>query len=199
MRKIQFGSGNNMLDGWENTDLPRTDVRNRLRYEDNSVDFIFHEHMIEHLDEVDGYNFLKECYRILKFGGVMRVCCPSIDGFIYVYDNWDKVPGDFKKRHVNKTRFINDVTLGESVNYVGKKFAYDGSVVSQKNSSKWHKYIYDKDDFINKLTKIGFSTVVFTEKHISDHVELRRLERRYGHGIFLYFPPELDIVLEAKK
>lgn len=198
MIKIQFGSGNNMLDGWDNTDLPRTDVRKRLRYKDDSVDFIFHEHMIEHLDEVDGYNFMEECFRILKEDGVMRICCPSIDGFISVYENWDEVPEDFKKRHVNKTRFINDVTLGETVNYTGKKFSHDGRVVPQKNSHRWHKYLYDKEDFVSKLTKIGFSEITFTEKHKSDYVELQNLERRYGHGIFLYFPPELDIVLEAK-
>ena len=199
MIKIQFGSGNNMLDGWENTDLPRTDVRKKLKYPDGSVDFIFHEHMIEHLDEVDGYNFMKECFRILKDGGVMRICCPSIDGFIHVYENWDEVPEDFKKRHVNKTRFINDLTLGEAVNYEGKKFSFDGGIVKQKNSPAWHKYLYDKEDFKDKLTRIGFSEIVFTQKHVSGHEELRKLERRYGHGIFLYFPPEMDIVLEATK
>lgn len=199
MRKIQFGCGNNKLEGWENTDLPHTDVRKKLNYQDGSVDFIFHEHMIEHLDEVDGYKFMKECFRILKKDGVMRIGCPSIDGFISVYENWDSVPKAFKKRHVNKTRFINDVTLGETVNYEGKKFSYNGRVVKQKNSPAWHKFLYDKDDFTEKLTRIGFSEIIFTEKHESEHVELQKLERRHGHGIFLYFPPELDIILEAKK
>ena len=198
MKKIQFGCGNNMLPGWENTDLPQTDVRNKLRYHDDSVDFIFHEHMIEHLDEVDGYNFMVECFRILKKDGVLRISCPSIDGFIKVYQNWDEMPETFKQRHINKTRFINNVTLGETVNYEGKKFTH-GGVESQKNSSAWHKYLYDKEDFKNKLTEIGFSEIIFTEKHKSKYSELQNLERRYGHGIFKTFPPELDIVLEAKK
>lgn len=60
MRKIQFGCGRHSLNGWENTDLPAVDIRKNLEYGDNTVDFIFHEHVIEHLDEVDGYNFLVE-------------------------------------------------------------------------------------------------------------------------------------------
>ena len=102
MKKIQFGSGKNILYDWENTDLPKTDVIKTLAYDNNSVDLIFHEHVIEHLDEVDGYNFMGECYRILKPGGIMRVSCPCIDGLIWVYQNWNDINPEFKKEFKNK-------------------------------------------------------------------------------------------------
>lgn len=125
MKKIQFGSGGNLLENWNNLDLPEHDIREQLKFDTDSIDFIFHEHVIEHINEVDGYNFLKECYRILKPSGVMRISCPSIDGFMNVYNNWDSLDPLFKKRYGNKTRFINIVTLGECMNFEGDYFGID--------------------------------------------------------------------------
>lgn len=199
MKKIQFGSGKNIIPGWDNTDLPLTDIRQPLIYENNSVDFIFHEHVIEHLDEVDGYNFMKECFRILKHGSVMRISCPSIDGFIWVYQNWETISSGFKKEFENKTSFINHVTYGESINYTGKMFLSENrGIKTYNNNLAWHRYLYDKDDFNEKLKKIGFKEIRFVKKHESSIKELQNIERRVG-GIFSNFPPELDITLEAIK
>lgn len=199
MKKIQFGSGINKLQGWINTDLHSVDVRKKLNYSNNEFDFIFHEHLIEHLDEVDGFNFLKECFRILKPNGVMRVSCPSIDGFIYVYENWKNINPEFKKNFRNKTSFINHITYGESINYIGKMFhpEYKG-IKHYSNNSSWHKYLYDKDDFFEKLNFIGFKKIIFLKKHESSIPELKNLERRVG-GIFSTFPAEMDLTLEAIK
>lgn len=199
MKKVQFGSGTNILVGWENTDLPGTDVRKPLKYVDNSIDFIFHEHVIEHLDEVDGYIFMQECFRILKPGGVMRLSCPSIDGFIWVYQNWERINFNFKKDFKNKTSFINHVTYGEAINFSGKMFLPDYKTVKDySNNSMWHRYLYDKEDFIEKLQKIGFKDIKFVKKHESSYIELLNLERRVG-GIFSTFPEQLDITLEVLK
>ena len=199
MKKIQFGSGKNILYDWENTDLPKTDVIKTLAYDNNSVDLIFHEHVIEHLDEVDGYNFMGECYRILKPGGIMRVSCPCIDGLIWVYQNWNDINPEFKKEFKNKTSFINHVTYGESINYSGKMFLpNDRGIKTYTNGSNWHRYLYDKDDFTEKLKLIGFKSIRVVNKHESSVKELQNLERRVG-GIFSAFPKEADITLEAIK
>lgn len=199
MKKIQFGSGKNILPGWENTDLPRVDIRKPLTYDTNSVDLVFHEHVIEHLDEVDGFNFMAECYRILNPGGIMRVSCPSLDGFIWVYQNWESINSEFKKEFRNKTSFMNHVTYGESIGYNGRMFLPENrGIKTYNNTAAWHRYLYDKDDFTEKLKKIGFKEVRFVKKHESTVNELQNLERRVG-GIFSTFPNEMDITLEAIK
>jgi predicted SAM-dependent methyltransferase len=83
MIKRQFGCGGNKLDGWENYDS-EVDITKPLPFPDNSTDYIFAEHVVEHLDSREVFNFFSECYRILKDGGWIRVCVPSI-ARIYSY------------------------------------------------------------------------------------------------------------------
>lgn len=95
--KLVLGCGKELKKDWINTNLfikPRTvewynkkrsegytiqevDVTKPLPYVDNQFDYIFSEHMIEHLHEEDGINCLKECLRILKPGGVIRTIAPD--------------------------------------------------------------------------------------------------------------------------
>ncbi len=58
--KLHLGSGTNLIKGWENLDLePRKgailcDLSKPLPYKTDSVDKIFTEHVIEHLEKKDG-------------------------------------------------------------------------------------------------------------------------------------------------
>lgn len=55
------------------------DARRQLKFKDNSVDYIYSSHMLEHLFKEEAVFFLKECFRILKKGGSMRICIPDWD------------------------------------------------------------------------------------------------------------------------
>jgi SAM-dependent methyltransferase len=76
--KIQFASGGNQLDGWLNLQEHDGDITKPLAFKNDSVDFIFIEHGLEHVTPQQGYKFLLEAYRILKSGGVIRVIVPDI-------------------------------------------------------------------------------------------------------------------------
>jgi len=200
MKKIHFSSGTNILRGWENTNLPQTDLSKPLAYGSGTVDFIFNEHVMEHLDEVDGFNFMTECYQILKPKGVLRISCPTIDGAVEVYLNWHKVSAKFKTRYKMKDRnaFINHFMFYETSWYKGKRFGLKGEVIQLNNPDLWHKFMYDKETFNGTLKKIGFKDVQFVEKHLSQYPDLRKLECRFGGG-FACFPQEVDLTLEATK
>lgn len=76
--KVQFGAGTNKLSGFRNHD-DEVDIRRPLPYESNTVDFVFAEHLTEHVSPPDGLRFLIDCHRILKPGGTVRICCPVLD------------------------------------------------------------------------------------------------------------------------
>lgn len=48
-------------------------------FKDNSVDIIFHEDFIEHLNQRDQFCFLAESYRVLKQGAVHRINTPNVE------------------------------------------------------------------------------------------------------------------------
>lgn len=76
LKKVQFGSGGNKLDGWLNLDL-ETDIRKKLPFTDGSVSHIYGEHCLEHISHQESWNFFSECHRILAKGGVLRIAIPD--------------------------------------------------------------------------------------------------------------------------
>ena len=75
--KVQFGAGGNLLEGWINYDN-NVNIAGPLPYESGVVDVILIEHCLEHVNAPDGYRFMCEAYRILKNGGVLRICVPTL-------------------------------------------------------------------------------------------------------------------------
>lgn len=57
------------------------DARRRLNFSTGSVDYIYSSHMLEHLFRDEAEIFLKECLRILKKDGKIRMCIPDWDSF----------------------------------------------------------------------------------------------------------------------
>lgn len=78
MRKLNLGCGGNLLTDWENHDAD-VDISKPLPYADNSIDYIFAEHVCEHLTTPDVVRFFTEARRILKAGGKLRIAVPSVD------------------------------------------------------------------------------------------------------------------------
>lgn len=190
-RKIHLACGKNVLKGWENYDLfpcnnsvTKIDLLQKMNFEDNSIDFIFFEHAIEHFDEVDGFHIIQECYRILKKGGVMRILTPSLDTYVRRFNEWGE---DFNTKHRNefssRTAFLNYAFYGEHA--TGLKFL-DG----KRSYDIGHRFIYSFEDLEKKLKKCGFLQVTEHDLRQSKHPELCNIDCRVDN---------LDIILEAQK
>ena len=100
--KLNIGSFTTMYHhGWLNMDVVQLgqwadmyqykfvnmDARQPMRLGDNTVDLIASCHMLEHLTWEEGLVFLKECYRIMKLGSVMRVSVPDAEKITNYYKN----------------------------------------------------------------------------------------------------------------
>ena len=66
------------------------DLRNGIPALDNSLDVVYHSHLIEHLLASEAASFIKECYRVLKRGGLLRILVPDLRLFANAYINNDK-------------------------------------------------------------------------------------------------------------
>jgi SAM-dependent methyltransferase len=77
VKKLHLGCGSHKIEGWENHDMD-VDLRAWLPFENDSVDFIFSEHVVEHLRPFEAWHYFEECFRILKRGGVVRTTVPDI-------------------------------------------------------------------------------------------------------------------------
>ena len=80
---VQIGSGPHPIDGFVNLDLSFNaditwDIREGLPFDDNSVGFLFSEHVVEHIDyPVSVKNHFRDLHRVLRSGGVAVVGVPD--------------------------------------------------------------------------------------------------------------------------
>lgn len=56
----------------------RRDERKGLPFEDNSVDYIYTSHFLEHVKKHEVINIIRECHRVLKTHGWIRIVVPDL-------------------------------------------------------------------------------------------------------------------------
>lgn len=61
-----------------------------LPFPEESVDYVYSSHLLEHLFKEDAKKLLKEVYRVLKKGGIVRICVPDLEYVISLYKKGDK-------------------------------------------------------------------------------------------------------------
>lgn len=96
-RKLNFGCGARYSPGWENIDFysPGPEVRrvNLVRgfpYPDGSFEAVYSSHVLEHFTKRQCFEMLRECFRVLRPGGVVRVVVPDLGVTI---DEYQRIRG----------------------------------------------------------------------------------------------------------
>lgn len=90
--KVNLGCGGHFNDEWINVDFnsknPKviiSDLSKTLPFDNSSIDVLYHSHLLEHFDKNTGINFIKECMRILKPGGLIRIVVPDLENIVQSY------------------------------------------------------------------------------------------------------------------
>jgi len=189
--KLQIGCGGNLLDGWLNTGISLQECRagiyldagKRFPFPDASFDHIFSEHLFEHLTYPQAINMLKESYRVLKPGGVMRVATPNLRFLLGLYQDPEN---PLHKRYIEYT--AKNGNLPPTAVFVINRF----------HTAWGHQIVYDKETLTTLLEQAGFKDVCSCEVSQSSHPALNGVE---GH--FKSLPAEFNsletMVLEATK
>jgi predicted SAM-dependent methyltransferase len=83
---VDLGCGRVWHPAWLNYDLrPRApqvrklDLRRPLPLADRHADAVYHSHVLEHLPRATADRLLRECHRVLKPGGILRVAVPDLE------------------------------------------------------------------------------------------------------------------------
>lgn len=170
VRKLQIGSGQNILNGWLNTDLKTAkgiiflDVGKRFPFHDCSLDYILCEHLIEHMEYQKSIEVLCECFRVLKAGGKIRVATPDLRFLIELYNP-------------EKTRLQNRYISWAVDSFLPDVGIYQDTFVINNFFRDWgHKFIYDYKTLQDAMSRVGFVNIARCSVGESDDENLRRLE-----------------------
>lgn len=83
---INLGCGACVHPAWRNLDInpyvdgvEPWDANLGIPASSNSVDYIYHSHLLEHLNQEKGELLTRECLRVLKPGGIIRIVLPDLE------------------------------------------------------------------------------------------------------------------------
>lgn len=189
--RLQIGCGGNALRGWLNTDLNpgrdqiHLDATRPFPFADGVFDYIYSEHMIEHVSWLEGRAMLGECRRVLKPGGVIRLVTPDLRRLTHLLTG---PLSDLEEAYLDYS--VNTYQLPSGPNRAVH-------VVNNFLRAWGHQHVYDEASLREQLAAAGFADVVAASMDDSAHACLRGLAKhdRMPAGLLALE----SLVLEATK
>jgi len=201
LKRLHIGCGANLLEGWLNTDFNDKDEKiafldagEEFPLPSESFDYIYSEHLFEHLDVDQQINMLKESLRILKPNGIMRIAMPSLEFLFDLYSS----PNTLENReYVNW--YIKHSPYLSAVNRLVNDESFHYCYIINNFFKAWgHKIIHNFDSLKSLAYQAGFSEIIETVVGNSDFPDLQNIEK-HGTVIPSKFNKQETMVLEIKK
>jgi predicted SAM-dependent methyltransferase len=89
---LNLGCGYHFHPAWTNVDFVSTgetvlahNLLEGIPFPDDAFDVVYHSNVLEHFLMEDGERFMKECLRVLKPGGTLRIAVPDLEQIIRQY------------------------------------------------------------------------------------------------------------------
>ena len=189
--KLNIGCGTFGIEGWVNIDnspsivlsrLPlgrrlfrtpdwphdvrRADVRKRIPFPDSSVASIYSSHTFEHFTYAEACAVARECFRVLRPGGVLRIVVPDLGIMVrdYLADTADPLASH---------RFVSRLLLTATVRDI-------------VHSGAHHKQMFDARSLVYLLNEVGFGAPEVTSFGNSRIAEIAKIELESRRAESLY-------------
>jgi predicted SAM-dependent methyltransferase len=193
LRRLHLGASGNVMTGWLNTDLTPAsadvvylDVTRRFPFEDQTFDYVFSEHVIEHVEYEKAVFMLRECFRVLKPHGRIRVATPDLRVLIGLYGSAGAGQAGYYVDWIIR-RMMPGVEKCKEVFVINNAFHAWG-----------HQFLYDCQTLAEAMRDSGFADVTPYRPGISGDENLQGLE---AHGAVILSERINDyetLVLEAR-
>jgi len=177
LKKLQIGSGGNKIEGWFNTDIQLEvsgvfymDAGIKLPIGSGTFDFVYSEHVFEHLTVEQQINYLSESYRILKPGGRIRIATPDLSRILSLWTDNNK----FNQSYVlwNFNTFLTP--KNSKLSAMKSKTEY---VINNYMRDWGHQMVHSKNSLEELIFMLGFEQITFFEVGQSGTLDLQNLER----------------------
>ncbi|MFZ5553785.1 MAG: class I SAM-dependent methyltransferase [Bacteroidota bacterium] len=131
---LNLGCGITFHKEWTNVDFasfaPEVKAHNLLNgipFGDNQFRVVYHSHVLEHFPKQKAPGFIRECYRVLQPGGIIRVAIPDLEKIAnnyikFLHESLENKTGAAEKYEWTMLEMYDQVVRsssgGEMVNYI---------------------------------------------------------------------------------
>jgi predicted SAM-dependent methyltransferase len=142
-------------------------ITREFPFEENSVDCIYSSHTFEHLSYSEAAFVLKECYRVIKPGGVIRIIVPDLAQIVDNYLSYkERVPHLAAKKLLEETLYFEIPVPNSLHGFI--KFHF-----KRKNN---HHFLYDKASLAHQLEQAGFHDISEKNYGISNIENIKEID-----------------------
>jgi SAM-dependent methyltransferase len=190
-RKLHLGASDKILGGWLNSDLEPglsncifLDATKTFPFPDASLDYVFCEHFVEHINLEGAAICFREVFRCLKQGGVFRIATPNLHKYTSLFhDTLCLEQTEFLGRFGSIFK-LGDVSPCVALNHIFYNWG--------------HSFLYTQDELFAALKRAGFEEIISASVGESRHDALRGIEQHWKfYGIEMNEYETL--VMEASK
>jgi len=161
---------------WPHVDLVG-DVADLSTIESGSADLIYASHVLEYFDRREAEEALKEWFRVLRPGGILRLSVPDFDQLIVIYSGTNRLS-----------------------NILGPLFGKMPSVRDADHEKFiYHRTVWNRSDLVTTLNQCGFVRTRDWSWRETDHAQFDDHSQAYfphmdkEHGI------QVSLNLEASR
>ena len=133
------------------------DLETGIPLNDGVANYIYSSHFFEHLYRKDAINLFKECHRVLKNGGILRISVPDLEYAISLYEVGRK------DEMLQNYFFVED----------------------EDNHYSRHKYMYDFEMINLLLSEIGFRNITRCKYQSGRVPDVSILDNRPEESLFV--------------
>jgi predicted SAM-dependent methyltransferase len=198
MKKLHVGAGGAAIEGWLNVDIqPQNervvflDATAAYPVPDGTFDYVFSEHLMEHLSLEDQARMLAEVRRTLKPGGIYRVATPDLDAILDLRGQTSDLAREYRE-------WSASVHYPGHVAKLGEGAKGDAFLINNYMHNWGHRFVHSESSLRLLLGRAGFRAIKRVRVHESTHRELQQLEQ-HGTHIPARFNELETMVLEGER
>ena len=158
--RLQIGCGRFKQEGWLNTDISCStpdiyylNAAQKYPFPDNSFNYIYSEHLFEHLNINQAIIMLQECFRILKPKGKLRLSMPNFHFLMDLYLNPNK---EVNRKYLDWsfTKYIDK----NGINVINRN-SFPIYVINNFFHNWGHKFIHTQETITEIAKSCGFINI----------------------------------------
>lgn len=146
-----------------------------IPFASESVDVVYHSHMLEHLDRDVARDFLLEVKRVLKPGGIQRIVVPDMEWACRRYiEHFSACEGSIQEAKLHEdymAKFLDQCVrreaFGTSQQGPVRRFIENIVLGDARKRGETHQWMYDRVSLSTKLIELGYTATHIHDMHTS--------------------------------